>query len=449
MSARVDMVLDKLLLPYQKKLVGEAARFTWNCWSRQTGKSFASSMRRILRGMARKRNQFFLSAGERQSAELMQKAKQHIEAFAKVKLVADLSLGIDEQSVWDPFEGTNIKQLTIQLPPALGGIRIVGLPANPNTARGFTGDVLLDEFAIHKADREIWSAMFPTVLRGEGEIDIMSTPKGKLNMFYSLKNNPEFSCTTLTIHDAIAQGLEADAETLRRACADDEVWRQEFLCEFIDGATAFLTYEQILACMEPTLPTHVDLAALAECTNDVYVGIDIGRKRDLTVIWPFEKSGDGLVSLGRIELRDVPFREQFEAASNVLRNRTIRRCCVDATGMGMQLAEQLVEAFGEHTVEPCTFTPTLKAEAAGALKLRVQDRSIRVAHEPKVIEDWHNVEKDVTAGGTVRLTARRSDDSHSDRFWAAALACRAASGESGPFECVMGPSLAAAGLGNW
>lgn len=34
--------------------------------------------------------------------------------------------------------------------------RIIGLPANPETARGFTGDVLLDEFAMHAFDREIW-----------------------------------------------------------------------------------------------------------------------------------------------------------------------------------------------------------------------------------------------------------------------------------------------------
>ena len=42
-----------------------------------------------------------------------------------------------------------------------GGVRVIGLPANPQTARGFTGDVLLDEFAKRAEDREVWA-----VLRG-------------------------------------------------------------------------------------------------------------------------------------------------------------------------------------------------------------------------------------------------------------------------------------------
>ena len=47
--------------------------------------------------------------------------------------------------------------------------RIIGLPADPQTARGFTGDVLLDEFAMHAFDREIWAAMFPTAHRGRSD----------------------------------------------------------------------------------------------------------------------------------------------------------------------------------------------------------------------------------------------------------------------------------------
>jgi len=69
------------LLDYQREDVESDARFRWNCWSRQTGKSFTKSLRRILRGLARRRTQIFLSAGERQSRELMQKARQHCQAL--------------------------------------------------------------------------------------------------------------------------------------------------------------------------------------------------------------------------------------------------------------------------------------------------------------------------------------------------------------------------------
>ena len=72
-------------------------------------------------------------------------------------------------------------------------MRIIGLPANPMTARGFTGDVFLDEFAMHRDDRAIWAAVFPTILRGGGELDVASTPKGRDNLFAELRTNEQFA----------------------------------------------------------------------------------------------------------------------------------------------------------------------------------------------------------------------------------------------------------------
>lgn len=435
--------MQAILLPYQKELVGSEARFTWNNWSRQTGKSFASSMRRMLRGAARGRNQFLLSAGERQSAELMQKVAMHCKAFDTM-----LDVLIEEQEVYCQTEKATIKQLSCKLPAKLGGIRVVGLPANPDTARGFTGDVLLDEFAIHKHDNEIWAAMFPTVLRKEGEIDVLSTPKGKRNRFFALRGNEQYECRTVTIHDAVAQGLDADIDAMHAACGDEDIWRQEFLCEFIDGASSLFTMEQLLAISDEKLPRDLDVSRLGDAEGLLYVGIDIGRKHDLTVIWGFEQAGEMLISRGMLELKNAPFRTQFEAASNVLRTSRVGRCCVDATGLGMQMAEELHEEFGD-TVEPCTFTQNLKAELATAIKRRVEDGRVRICADPKIRDEWYGVEKDVTSGGTVRIYSPRTDDSHADRFWAAALACRAASDEAGPVEFMVGPPLDAAGLGAW
>ncbi len=424
------------LLPYQRRAVETTARFTWNNWSRQVGKSTAFSLRRILRGMQRGRNQIFLSAGERQSRELMMKAKQHVEAM---KIAADWS-------EHDLFEGTSFKQLEIAIPRFR--MRIIGLPANPNTARGFSGDVLLDEFAMHKEDRAIWASVFPTVLRGEGELDICSTPKGRQNMFYMLRDNDAFAASTVTIDEAIADGLAVDRDALHRAMGDDELFRQEFLCEFVDEATAFLTYEMIGECEKAELPRELDLAALRVLTEDVVVGVDVGRKHDLTVIWPFAVEGRILRSLGLIELRAMRFREQFEALSEVLSCRCVRRCAIDATGLGMQLAEEAVERFGGHTVEACTLSGPFKEQIAARMRNRFTDRLMAIPVDDGVRNDLHGVRKTVTNAGNVRLDAPREDGSHADRFWAAALACHAGAEEVGPFEGVLGPRLGGAGLRN-
>ena len=175
----------------------------------------------------------------------MIKARQHCQAL---------------QTAFDYFDkryfaGTSVKQLEIQLP---NRVRIIGLPANPQTVRGFTGDVFLDEFAMHAEDRDIWAAIFPTILRGDGELDVASTPKGCKNMFARLRDHEKFHRTTLTLPDAVAQGMPVDVDDLRRSIGDEEIYRQELLCEFLDEATAFLTYEEIARCEDPSLSSEPD-----------------------------------------------------------------------------------------------------------------------------------------------------------------------------------------------
>ena len=432
--ARVKPIIP--LLDYQREDVECKARFRWNCWARQTGKSFTKSLRRILRGLARGRTQIFLSAGERQSRELMQKARQHCEAL---KIATDF---YDNRC----FRDLSIKQLEIRLP---GGVRIIGLPANPQTARGFTGDVLLDEFAMHAFDRDIWAAMFPSLLRGDGELDVASTPKGRSNVFHQLRDNEHFSTSIVTLPDAVAQGLDVDVEQIRSAMGDEELYRQEFLCEFLDETTAFLTYEQISACVDQTLQLCESPAELSDTPHELFVGVDIGRMRDLTVIWVVASQGDVLRTMALFELSRTPFRVQFDLLSEILSTRRVRKCCIDAGGLGMQLAEQAVERFGGHRVECITFTTALKSQLESALRIAVENRRIRIPNDDRIARDWHSVERTVTESGHFRLTASRREGSHADRFWAAALAVHAADVGGGGIECMTVGPLNFARTGTW
>lgn len=423
-----DAIMRRVMHEYQREDVLSTDRFRWNCWSRQTGKSFGKTFRRIVRGIARKRNQLFLSAGDRQSGELMMKAKLHCETL---KIAFDY-----EEHDAGVFDDTVFKAREISLKQA--GVRIIGLPANPDTARGFTGDVFLDEFAMHKRDREIWAAMFPSVMRGRGELDVASTPRGKQNIFYELRQNEAFGHQMVTIHDAIAGGLQGVDPTVERAAiGDDELWRQEFLCEFIDEATAFLTLDMIRSCEDDKLPRELDLEDLHDLKGDVVVGVDIGRRRDLTVIWPFQVIGDQMVSLGLLELQSTTFREQFEVLSDVISCRSVRKCCIDATGLGMQLAEQAAETFGAYRVEPVTFTTLSKEQMAGALRIRMEAKTARIPADRKIRDDLHSIEKSVTLDGHIRLRATRTEGSHADRFWAAALAALAADHDPGSVESML------------
>lgn len=424
------------LLSYQREDVASDARFRWCCWSRQTGKSFCKSLRRVLRGLARRRNQVLLSAGERQSRELMMKVRQHCQAL---QIAAD---SVDGGS----FGDFGAKQMEVRLP---NGVRVIALPANPQTARGYTGDVLLDEFAMHVDDRAIWASVFPSILRGGGEVDVASTPKGRSNLFYKLGRNDAFERSVVTLPQAVAAGLDVDIEAIRSGINDETLYRQEFLCEFLDETSAFLTHEQIAGCMDAALDKSADFMALAKCKGDLFAGVDIGRRRDLTVIWLLEAVGDTLVTRGVIEMAGVPFADQTAQLDDVLKLRALRRCCIDAGGVGMQLAETAAQRYGEHRVEGLTFTNAIKAQLAGGLRIAAESRRIRVPVDEGIRNDWHAVRRLVTESGHVRYDAQRTAAGHGDRFWAAALAVHAAGCEATRIERLETSPLTFARQGIW
>jgi phage FluMu gp28-like protein len=153
-----------------------------------------------------------------------------------------------------------------------------------------------------------------------------------------------------------------------------------------------------------------------------------------------------------IELSKTQFRVQEGLIDTFMRLPNVRRCCLDATGMGEQMAEELAEKWGAHRAEPVKFTQASKNEMASALRVKVEDCTARIPADADIRNDWHSVEKLVMPGGSIRYRAERGQggtEGHADRFWAAALGVRAASVQCVPFEYLpVGKCVAARG-GLW
>lgn len=395
------------LYPYQRAWVQDASRFKLGVWARQAGKSFAASLEAVLDAAETGSLWVLLSRGERQSLELMEKVRAHARAY-----------NIALKSLDSTFRGdATFKMLEVRLP---NGGRVIGLPANPDTARGFSGNVLLDEFAFHADSREIWRALYPTITRGY-KLRVISTPNGRSGMFYELWSAGEsFSRHRVTIYDAVAAGLSVDIEELRQSLRDPDAWAQEYECEFIDEATSLVTYEMISACEADCLWSDGILRSNA----GLYLGMDIGRRRDLSVVVLVERLGDVLWVRRIEEMVKAPFNYQRDVLFSYLPH--VRRACIDATGLGMQLAEEAQQRFGGHKVESITFTQAVKEELAMTMLRAFQDRKIRIPPDRQFREDLHSVRKYVTAAGNVRYDAERTEGAgHADRFWALALALHA------------------------
>lgn len=410
------------LYGYQKRWIADESRFKIANKGRQTGFSFGVALEVVLDAVAHKTFWVLLSRGERQSKELMEKVQTHTRAIGHVCEVTEDAFQIDDRAY---------KMLELSLP---NGSRIIALPANSDTARGFSGNVVLDEFAFHRDSRKIWTALYPTITRGY-KIRVISTPNGKSGKFYELYcGENRWSKHEVDIYQAVADGLPIDIDELHEGCDSEDDWEQEYCCKFLDEASAFLTYELIAGCEDEKEASAV-LPEFYAPLGELFLGLDIGRKKDISVIWLWEKLGDVYYTRAVEEMAKMKFRKQKAILYDYLRLPNLRRACIDCTGIGANLAEDAQLDFGKSRVEQVTFTNAAKGEMAVHMHQIFEDRQARIPIAKTIRNDLHSVKKIVTAANHIRYDADRNENGHADRFWAAALGLHAGQTDfGGPVE---------------
>jgi phage FluMu gp28-like protein len=423
-----------ILLPYQAAWAEDEARFKIGLWSRQIGKSFTVAEEIVADSLLREKNLWvILSRGERQSLEMMEKVKDWTQAYSQA--IADYR---EDREAPEAL----IKAAEVRWP---NGSRCIALPANADTARGYSGNLALDEFAFHEDPDAIWRAIYPTItnpFKGVKKVRVISTPNGLANKFADLwlKENT-WSKHKVTIHDAIRMGLKVNADELRAGLDDPDGWSQEFECEFMDAAAVLLPYELIASCESAEATRAIPPEFWQESGKErrLYMGVDFGRKRDLSVAWTCELVGDVLMTREVFEMAKTPTPEQIEH----LRPRVAqcRRMCLDYTGGGIGLGDFLVKAFGEWKpeqdkfgkVELCNFSNSFKLEIMPRLKAKFESVKVRVPVSRTIREDLHAISRVVTQTGGVSYRAPHTEDGHADRCTALALCVRAAGTGGGPF----------------
>ena len=409
---------------YEKAWLDDDSRFKVGMWSRQIGKTFTCCAEIVkdcidaeIKGQ--RVRWVILSRGERQAKEAMDEI---IIPFIKAWYEVYKGLAaprFEERS--DTFNEADYKVLEVIFP---SGSRITALPANPDTARGFSANVLLDEFAFHKDSRKIWSALFPVISKKGLKLRVVSTPNGKGNKFYDLMTNEEsnWSRHTVTIHDAVSQGLDRDIEELKKACGDEDLWRQEFELEWMDEASAWLPYD-LIASVEDEQAGKPERYQGGHC----YIGNDIAARNDLWVAWVIERVGSVLWTREIATLKGASFAEQDQVLDELMSRYHVLRLAMDQTGMGEKPVEDATRRYGESRVNGVLFTSAAKQELATIGKQSFEDRKLRIpSGSPELRNDLHKLQKITGATGIPRFVAESDSSGHADRAWACFLALSAA-----------------------
>lgn len=392
--------LPSVLFPYQADTVAELESGTGLVViekSRRIGLTWGLASYAVLRAgrvkSAGGMDAMYISYSQEMTREFIDACAMWARAFAQAAMSAEEFL-FDDTDPADPGETRHIQAFRIRF---ASGFEILALSSAPRSLRGKQGLVIIDEAAFVDNLKELLKAALAFLMWG-GQVVVCSTHDGVDNEFNVLvqdvlgKRRPG-KHIKIDFDEALKQGfyqriclvrgrewsIEAEAE-----------WRQEIIDFYGDGADeelfcipsmgsgAWLTGPLIEARM--TLPAEaapiirIELPAdylhlspatrghlLARQTEPLKkaleqldpnlrhaLGYDPARKSDpailhLMAIDPQLKRLSALT----VEMRNVPFAEQKAIAAEImLATPNLVGCAVDATGMGMNLAEDLGRQFG-------------------------------------------------------------------------------------------------------
>jgi phage FluMu gp28-like protein len=162
---------------------------------------------------------------------------------------------------------------------------------------------------------------------------------------------------------------------------------------------------------------------------EIHAGLDVGRTKDLTALVVVAVVRGVAWVLAVITCKRTKFRRQREILREARELFQWRTLHVDQTGIGAQLAEELVQLWGDHEVKPLTFTNASKEDLATRTLRWMRDGRVRFPKNAEgrlLHQDTVALRRVITPAGNVVFEGPRTANGHLDRLWALALALKGA-----------------------
>lgn len=226
--------------------------------------------------------------------------------------------------------------------------------------RGITNNYLIiDEAAFLKNGTDLWYSILSPTIKVKGEkILFISTPNGTNNLFYELaiKAQSGIKDWAYIMRDIYSDSFCENVEEIREQ-TPDIIFRQEYLCQFIEGATSFFTnYHQ---CYDNTMQFNWKSA--------LWAGIDWSSTgKDKTVLTFI--NAEGQVQKYNIE---GELDRKYEQIASILNQRKPRGVYAETNSIGEVMLNELNKLLKKKATGFLT-TNDSKTEIIGELAVALE-----------------------------------------------------------------------------
>jgi phage FluMu gp28-like protein len=363
---------------------------------RQEGFTIALAFKVIKNRIIKKNNFIYTATGETFAKDFIQLCSE----WAKKLMIPIISQTAQELIL--NIEGKSCK--------------IIALSSNPKALRGYRDcDAAVDEFASHPDGNQLYDAIMPYQTHG-GTIDFISTVGSPFHKHQELFNKAEelgYVKFKIDIYDAVEQGLaeidyiktngkidkpieEINKEYINRIrkAAGEDTFAREYECKVPIAGSSLITPE-----LYDNLVIDNRLDYLEDKSyGQLYVGFDIGRSHDLSVISVYEYIGQNANLILIKVMENIPYQNQFEESCKIIGHPKVCKCCVDAGGIGAQIAEDLNRKFG-NMVEKITFNNQNKKQMYDKMQKMAQQGRINFPDNKQIKEDVCSIRRVFSTAG--------------------------------------------------
>jgi phage FluMu gp28-like protein len=252
------------------------------------------------------------------------------------------------------------------------------------------------------------------------------TPKGRSNWTYrAFVEKPMLHMELF--HSPTSDNVfnpEAYVETLRSRYSAD-LALQELGGQFIDNEKQLISYETMMACTDARCLR--DLRAYSP-TGPLYIGWDLGRSNNRSVIWTWEVLGDVAYCRECLVMHKTSYVEQEREFVRRIRMRNVAKVAIDKGIDGRPFADRYSVELGSR-FEGVQMSAGMQGVLASYMSYAFEKGKVRIPDDDDLRDDLALVDRPIERAGGPVLTKDQvhEDDAigHADRFWAAALAYKA------------------------
>jgi hypothetical protein len=299
-------------------------------------------------------------------------------------------------------------------------------PCSSRGARGWPISTLaLDEAAHFLTETEgdrtaemVWKALSPSTAQfaDRARLLVLSTPWGTSGLFAELWERThagEFEDAAAHKHSTQEVNPTIPAEFLAmEERRDPEMFRSEYLAEFLGSGDAFLDFDRFELVGAPT--------AGPKDAQTWVAGLDPAFSRDPFGLALVGRTAEGQLVVGPVRALDAqggfaaPVDEVAEVVREYNATAVTDQFCAAAT------AERLRQEHGVH-VRVNTMTPQSKTSIFQELRVKLYDGSLVLPDHPALINELRRLRTKYTAGSAAILNPRVGG-SHGDMAQAVAMA---------------------------